>query len=82
MTLKWLKRVGSIWDYVKYSLCLMLDIQNISNGNKLHNFFFEMQSCVQNKLFHQTVEDLPSVIAMGDTLVDVYSNRVVYDPTL
>lgn len=36
--LKWLKQVGSIWDYVKEFSSLMLDILNISVKDKLHNF--------------------------------------------
>lgn len=48
--LKRLKQVGSIREYVKEFTSLLLDIQNMSDEDKLHNFISGMQGWAQNEL--------------------------------
>lgn len=51
----------------------MLDIQNTSEKDKLHNFISGMQAWAQNELKRQNVKDLPTAIAAADSLVDYCS---------
>ena len=68
--LKRLKQVGSIHEYVKEFTSLLLDIQNMSDEDKLHNFISGMQGWAQNELRRQKVQDLPSAIAAADALIN------------
>ncbi|OIS98101.1 hypothetical protein A4A49_62489, partial [Nicotiana attenuata] len=54
----------------------MLDIKNMSDEDKLHNFISGMQAWAQNELRRQNVKDLPSAIAAADSLVDFRSTRL------
>ena len=73
--LKRLRQTGSVRDYIKELTSLMLDIQNMSDEDKLHNFISGMQAWAQNELRRQNVKDLPSAIAAADSLVDFRSTR-------
>ena len=53
----------------------MLDIQNMSDEDKLHNFISSMQGQAQNELRRQNVKDLPGAIAAADSLVDFRVTR-------
>ena len=54
---------------------MMLDIQNMSNDDKLHNFISGMQGWTQNELRRQNVKDLPRAIAAADLLVNFRTTR-------
>ncbi|XP_075111336.1 uncharacterized protein LOC142181743 [Nicotiana tabacum] len=73
--LKRLRQTRSICDYIKEFTSLMLDIQNMLEDNKLHNFISGMQAWAQNKLRRQKMKDLPSAIAAADSLVDYRKNN-------
>ena len=53
----------------------MLDIQNMFDEDKLHNFILGMQGWAQNELRRQNVKDLPGAIAAADSLVDFQATR-------
>lgn len=76
--LKRLRQTGSVRDYIKEFTSLMLDIQNMSDEDKLHNFISGMQVWAQNELRRQNVKDLPSAIAVADSLVDFHPT---YEPS-
>ncbi|MCF8701937.1 hypothetical protein L3054_11180 [Corynebacterium sp. MC-10] len=65
-----LRHTGSVRDYIKDFSSLMLDIQNMSDEDKLHNFIAGMQGWAQTELRRQNVKDLPNAIAAADSLVD------------
>ncbi|XP_070050921.1 uncharacterized protein [Nicotiana tomentosiformis] len=73
------KQIGTVHDYIKEFTSLMLDIQNMSEDDKLHNFISGMQGWAQNELRWQNIKDLPSVIAAADSLVDYHSTRSLYE---
>ncbi|XP_015084245.1 uncharacterized protein LOC107027655 [Solanum pennellii] len=77
--LKGLRRTGSVQDYIKEFTSVMLDIQNMSDEDKLHNFILEMQGWAQNELRRQNVKDLPGAIVVVDLLVDFWSIRSMTD---
>ncbi|XP_069152660.1 uncharacterized protein [Solanum lycopersicum] len=67
---KRLRRTGSLREYIKEFTSVMLDIQNMSDEDKLYNFISGMQGRAQNELRRQNVKDLPGAIAAADSLVD------------
>ena len=69
-SLKKLKHTGTVRDYVKQFSSLMLDIQNMSEEDKMFNFLSGLQNWAQLELRRQGVKDLPSAIAAADGLVD------------
>ncbi|KAG6515905.1 hypothetical protein ZIOFF_026343 [Zingiber officinale] len=73
--LKCLKQSGSVRDYVKEFSSLMLDIQNMSEEDKLYNFLYGLQPWAQVELRRQNVRDLPSAIAAADALVDLRMSK-------
>ncbi|KAG6510926.1 hypothetical protein ZIOFF_028973 [Zingiber officinale] len=73
--LKGLKQSGSVRDYVKEFSSLMLDIQNMSEEDKLYNFLYGLQPWAQVELRRQNVRDLPSAIAAADALVDLRMSK-------
>ncbi|XP_069152656.1 uncharacterized protein [Solanum lycopersicum] len=77
--LKRLRQTGSVREYIKEFTSMMLDIQNMSNDDKLHNFISGMQGWTQNKLQRQNVKDLPSAIIAADWLVDFRTIRPLKD---
>ena len=68
--LKRLRQTGSVRDYIKEFTFVMLNIHNMSNEDKLHNFISGMQGWAQNELRRQNVKDLPGAIVVADLLVD------------
>ncbi|KAG6515103.1 hypothetical protein ZIOFF_025488 [Zingiber officinale] len=74
--LKRLKQSGSVRDYVKEFSSLMLDIQNMSEEDKLYNFLYGLQPWAQVELRRQNVRDLPSaIIVAADALVDLRMSK-------
>ncbi|KAG6528577.1 hypothetical protein ZIOFF_010756 [Zingiber officinale] len=73
--LKRLKQSGSVRDYVKEFSSLMLDIQNMSEEDKLYNFLYGLQPWAQVELRRQNVKDLPSAIVVADALVDLRMSK-------
>ncbi|KAG6478499.1 hypothetical protein ZIOFF_061942 [Zingiber officinale] len=73
--LKRLKQSGSVRDYVKEFSSLILDIQNMSEEDKLYNFLYGLQPWAQVELRRQNVRDLPSAIAAADALVDLRMSK-------
>ncbi|KAG6533506.1 hypothetical protein ZIOFF_007381 [Zingiber officinale] len=73
--LKRLKQSDSVRDYVKEFSSLMLDIQNMSEEDKLYNFLYGLQPWAQVELRRQNVRDLPSAIAAADALVDLRMSK-------
>ena len=57
----------------------MLDIQNMSDEDKLHNIILGMQDWAQNKLRWQNFKDLPGAIASADSLVDFKTTHPLTD---
>lgn len=72
--LKKLKHTGTVRDYVKEFSSLMLDVKNMSEDDKLFNFFSGLQPWAQAELRRQNVKDLPTAIAAADSLVDYKIN--------
>ena len=68
--LKKLKHTGTVRDYVKEFSSLMLDVKNMSEDDKLFNFFSGLQPWAQAELRRQNVKELPTAIAVADSLVD------------
>ncbi|XP_070013049.1 uncharacterized protein [Nicotiana sylvestris] len=68
---KRLRQTGTTRYYIKEFTSLMLDIQNMSEDDKLHNFISGMQAWELNELRRQNVKDLPSEIATSDSLKKV-----------
>ncbi|KAI9178183.1 hypothetical protein LWI28_023646 [Acer negundo] len=71
--LKKLKQTGSVRDYVKEFSSLMLDIQNMSEEDKLFNFMSGLQCLAQTELRRQGVKDIPTTMAAA--LVDFRANN-------
>ena len=69
-SLKRLKQIGTVRDYVMDFSSLMLDIKNMSDDAKLFNFMFGLQGWAQTELRRQGVRDLPTAMATADYLVD------------
>jgi len=57
-------------DYVKEFSSLILDIENMSEEDRLFNFMSGLQPWAQAELRRQKVKDLSSAIAAADSLVD------------
>ncbi|KAK4403123.1 RNA-directed DNA polymerase [Sesamum angolense] len=71
-SLRKLKHVGTVRDYVKEFSSLMLDLWDMSEEDKLFNFLSGLQAWAQTELRCQGVKDLSSVIAAADRLVDFW----------
>ena len=71
--------MGSVREYIKEFTSVMLDIKNMSNEDKLHNFISGMQGWAQNELRRQKVKDLHGAIAAADSLVDFWMTRPLTD---
>ena len=56
-SLKGLKHIDSVWDYVKEFSFLMLNIRNMSKEDKLFNFVSGLQGWAQKELRRQGVRD-------------------------
>ena len=61
--LKRLRKTGSVREYIKEFTSVMLDKQNMSDEDKLHNFISGMQGWAQNELRRQKLKDLPGASA-------------------
>ena len=70
--LKTLRKIGSIRDNVKEFSSLILDINNMSEEDKLHNFLYGLQKWAHNELRRQNIKDLSSAIAAADTLTNFH----------
>nr|XP_025888035.1 uncharacterized protein LOC112941891 [Solanum lycopersicum] len=77
--LKRLRQTGSVREYIKEFTSVMLDIQNMFDEDKLHNFISSMQGWAQNELRRQNVKDMPGAIAAVDLLVDFRMTRRLID---
>ena len=69
-SLKRLKQMGTVRDYVKDFSSLMLDIKNMFDDDKLFNFMSGLQGWAQTELRRQGVRGLPTAMAAADCLVD------------
>ena len=74
-----LRHTGKVREYIKEFTSVMLDIQNMSDEDKLHNFISGMQGWAQNELRRQNVKDLSGAIAAADSLVDIRTTRPLTD---
>ncbi|XP_069145968.1 uncharacterized protein [Solanum lycopersicum] len=79
--LKRLRQTTSVREYIKEFTSMMLDIQNNSDKDKLHNFILGMQGWAQNKLRRPNVKDLPGAITDADSLVDFLTIDPLMDVT-
>ena len=70
-SLKGLKHIDSVRDYVKEFSSLMLNIRNMSEEDKLFNFVSGLQGWAQTELRRQGVRDLTAAMAAADCLVDL-----------
>ncbi|KAL2898903.1 Transposon Ty3-I Gag-Pol polyprotein [Bienertia sinuspersici] len=68
--LRELRHTGSIREYVKQFMSLMLDIDGMSEQDKLYAFIAGLKPWAQTELRRQKVEDLTSAIAAAEALVD------------
>jgi len=71
--LKSLKHERSVREYVKSFSSLILDIENMSEKDRLFNFMSGLQTWAQAELRRQNIKDLSSAIAVADSLVDFKS---------
>ncbi|RVW98232.1 Retrovirus-related Pol polyprotein from transposon 17.6 [Vitis vinifera] len=69
-SLKRLKHTGSIREYVKEFSTLMLEIPNMAEEELLFNFMDNLQSWVEQELRRRGVQDLATVMAVAESLVD------------
>ena len=69
-SLKNLKQSGTIREYVVAFSSLMLEIENMSEADKLFNFMSGLQPWAQSELRRQSVKDLPGALAAAEGLVD------------
>ena len=69
-SLKKLKQMGSVRDYVREFSSLILDIKDMSEVDKLFNFMSKLQGWAQTELRRQGVQDLPSAMAAADCVSD------------
>lgn len=69
-SLKKLKHIGTVREYVKTFSSFMLDIKNIFKEDKLYNFMSGLQHWAQLKLKRQVVYDLLVAKSAVDALVD------------
>ena len=69
-SLKRLKQIETITDYVKEFSSLILDIKDMSEVDKLFNFMSGLQKWTQIELRFQGVREIPSAIVAVDFLVD------------
>ena len=69
-SLKKLKHMGSVIDYVKEFSSLIVDIKDMSEVDKLFNFMSGLQGWAETELRMQGVQDLPSAMASTDCLSD------------
>jgi len=71
--LKRLKHERSVREHVKSFSSLILDIENMSEEDRLFNFMSGLQTWAQVELRRQNIKDLSSDIAAADSLVDFKS---------
>jgi len=71
--LKRLKHERSVREYVKSFSSLILDIENMSEEDRLFNFMSGLQTWAQAELRQQNVKDLSFTIATADSLIDFKS---------
>ena len=74
-SLKKLKQTGTVRNYVKTFISLMLDIKNMSEEDKLFNFMSSLQPWAQFELKRQVVHDLLTVMSAANALVDYKYNK-------
>ena len=70
-SLKGLKHIDSVRDYVKEFSSLMQNIRNMSEEDKLFNFVSGLQGWAQTELRREGVRDLTVAMATVDCLVDL-----------
>ena len=68
--LKKLRQDGSVRDYVKKFSSLILDVDNMSEEDRMFNFLSGLQPWAQLELRRQKISDLSSAIAAADGLAD------------
>ena len=73
--LRQLRQNTSIRDYVKQFSALMLDIQDMSEKDKLFSFLDGLKSWAQQELHRRNVADLVGVIAAAERLTDFISSE-------
>ena len=64
-----LKHIRTIIEYVKQFSSIMLDIQDMSEKDKVF-YFEELKPWVKTKLYEQKVQDLVSAFATAERLFD------------
>ena len=69
-SLRGLKHVGSVREYVKAFQSLMLNVKNMSEDDKLFNFMAGLQSWAQTELRRKGVNNLTSAVAAAEGLGD------------
>ncbi|CAL9078870.1 unnamed protein product, partial [Musa textilis] len=73
--LRQLHQTTSIRDYVKQFSALMLDIQDMSEKDKLFSFLDGLKPWAQQELHRQNITDLVGVIAAVERLTDFASSE-------
>ncbi|KAL8125228.1 hypothetical protein AgCh_012780 [Apium graveolens] len=69
-SLRNLKQTGTVRDYLKEFISLLLDIKNMSDEDKLFNFLAGLKPWAQVDLGRQAMRDFPNAIVAVDALVD------------
>ncbi|KAA0046894.1 uncharacterized protein E5676_scaffold298G00720 [Cucumis melo var. makuwa] len=72
--LRELKHTGSIREYVKQFVVLMLDIHDMSEKDKVFCFVEGLKPWAKTKLYEQRAQDLTSVYAAAQQLFDLTSD--------
>ncbi|RVW47773.1 hypothetical protein CK203_091768 [Vitis vinifera] len=69
-SMKCLKHIGSIHEYVKEFSTLMLEIPNMAENELLFNFMDNLQSWAEQELRRRGVQDLATTMVVVESLVD------------
>ena len=69
--LRELRRTGTVREYVKEFMPLLLDIDGMSEEDKLFAFVSGLKPWAQTELRRQRIEDLSTAIAAAEALVDL-----------
>ncbi|KAI5681209.1 hypothetical protein M9H77_02436 [Catharanthus roseus] len=73
--LRRLKHLGSIRDYVKNFINLVLEILDMFNKDSLFFFMDSLQAWAKIELRHRGVQDLATAIAIAESLIDYSSKK-------
>ncbi|KAF2302932.1 hypothetical protein GH714_011258 [Hevea brasiliensis] len=68
------KQTGSIPEYVREFLTLMLNIKDMTGTDRLFNFLKGLKPWARNELMRQNVKELKTALAIAESLDDYFTN--------